>query len=502
MKRLLLLLSVCYSLGSVAQESYPLQAIERTSFYAEPVDPPTETALPSGNIAARDGGGNTVGLTTGELSVSGTGAAVYTVPIAVPQGIKGVAPTLALTYNSQSGNGIAGYGWHLAGLSVISRVGSTMYHNDKITEVNLTETDQFALDGQRLMLKEGKHGESGAVYETETFSQVRIKAVGKSKNVAFGPDYFEVLYPDGSKAYYGKENNSQSPMEYAISSWENAQGLRISYTYERRGNMPFIKTIIYGKQGNITGDKKIEFYYGRPRRRAEVCYVGGVRFEDTSLLDKIIVTSGAKEYRKYTLDYLVEEKPEETLFYDRLLTVQEWLDNEKKAPITFSYLQTKAGFKEVKNSYKIGTLGNITSQNSVTVPLDYNGDRLTDFILYFTRGEGAHKTIFIFDDYRKGGGENKIVPPLTLEEFSEIFPARVLIGQNNNIFTGEQGFVSVHRTDDKIRFKTYVSNIMTFGQKEDEKEWELPFYYEKGLDWCYKKRKEEKAAELGMPRWV
>ncbi|EFS96374.1 hypothetical protein HMPREF1977_2325, partial [Capnocytophaga ochracea F0287] len=192
MKRLLLLLSVCYTLGSVAQESYPLQAIERTSFYAEPVDPPTETALPSGNIAARDGGGNTVGLTTGELSVSGTGAAVYTVPIAVPQGIKGVAPTLALTYNSQSGNGIAGYGWHLAGLSVISRVGSTMYHNDKITEVNLTETDQFALDGQRLMLKEGKHGESGAVYETETFSQVRIKAVGKSKNAAFGPDYFEV----------------------------------------------------------------------------------------------------------------------------------------------------------------------------------------------------------------------------------------------------------------------------------------------------------------------
>ncbi|EKY05152.1 RHS repeat-associated core domain-containing protein [Capnocytophaga sp. oral taxon 380] len=497
MKKLLLLLSVCYTLGSVAQESYPLQAIERTSFYAEPVDPPTETALPSGNIAARDGGGNTVGLTTGELSVSGTGAAVYTVPIAVPQGIKGVAPTLALTYNSQSGNGIAGYGWHLAGLSVISRVGSTMYHNGKITEVNLTETDQFALDGQRLMLKEGVYGKAGATYQTEVFSDLKIKQLSEGATMGF-----EVLYPDGSKAYYGQTEDSRSPVAYAITYWENAQGLRISYTYERRGNMPFIKTIIYGKQGNITGDKKIEFYYGRPRRRAEVCYVGGVRFEDTSLLDKIIVTSGAKEYRKYTLDYLVEEKPEETLFYDRLLTVQEWLDNEKKAPITFSYLQTKAGFKEVKNSYKIGTLGNITSQNSVTVPLDYNGDRLTDFILYFTRGEGAHKTIFIFDDYRKGGGENKIVPPLTLEEFSEIFPARVLIGQNNNIFTGEQGFVSVHRTDDKIRFKTYVSNIMTFGQKEDEKEWELPFYYEKGLDWCYKKRKEEKAAELGMPRWV
>ncbi|ALC96838.1 SpvB/TcaC N-terminal domain-containing protein [Capnocytophaga sp. oral taxon 323] len=271
MKRLLLLLSVCYTLGSVAQESYPLQAIERTSFYAEPVDPPTETALLSGNIAARDGGGNTVGLTTGELSVSGTGAAVYTVPIAVPQGIKGVAPTLALTYNSQSGNGIAGYGWHLAGLSVISRVGSTMYHNGKITEVNLTETDQFALDGQRLMLKEGKHGESGAVYETETFSQVRIKAVGKSKNVAFGPDYFEVLYPDGSKAYYGKENNSQSPMEYAISSWENAQGVRIEYFYTIENNSLRIKHIEYGNNA------KIEFNYD-DRTRPEVAYVGGMEF--------------------------------------------------------------------------------------------------------------------------------------------------------------------------------------------------------------------------------
>ena len=391
MKRLVLLLSVCYSLGSVAQESYPLQAIERTSFYAEPVDPPTETALPSGNIAARDGGGNTVGLTTGELSVSGTGAAVYTVPIAVPQGIKGVAPTLALTYNSQSGNGIAGYGWHLAGLSVISRVGSTMYHNDKITEVNLTETDQFALDGQRLMLKEGVYGKAGATYQTEVFSDLKIKQLSEGATMGF-----EVLYPDGSKAYYGQTENSRSPIVYAITYWENAQGVRISYTYERRGNMLFIKSITYGKQGNITGDKKIEFYYDRPRRRPEVSYVGGIRFEDTSLLDKIIVTSGAKEYRKYILDYLVEEKPEETLFYDRLLTVQEWVDNEKKAPISFSYLQTKAGFKEEISTYTLQNMQYISFENTKAVPLDFDGDRLMDFILILynsTSGNGTYNTV-------------------------------------------------------------------------------------------------------------
>nr|WP_314474101.1 SpvB/TcaC N-terminal domain-containing protein [uncultured Capnocytophaga sp.] len=276
MKRFLLLILFLYSLSPTAQEVYPLQPIERTSFYAEPLDEPIDTELPSGSITARESGANTIGLTTGELSVSGSGAAVYTVPIAVPKGIGGVAPTLALTYNSQSGNGIAGYGWHLAGLSVISRVGSTMYHNGKITEVNLTNTDQFALDGQRLMLKEGIHGESGALYETETFSQLRIKAVGRSKNPAFGPDYFEVLYPDGSKAYYGKDNNSQSPMEYAISYWENAQGVSIRYFYKEEGNCIYIDHIEYGGKGE-NNLHKVKFLYTY-RQLTNVAYVGGVRF--------------------------------------------------------------------------------------------------------------------------------------------------------------------------------------------------------------------------------
>ena len=144
MKRFLFLITLFYSLNFTAQEVYPLQPIERTSFYAEPLDEPTYTELPSGSITARESGANTIGLTTGELSVSGSGAAVYTVPIAVPKGIGGVAPTLALTYNSQSGNGIAGYGWNIIGISKITRVGSTPYHNGQLTGVNLTETDQFA----------------------------------------------------------------------------------------------------------------------------------------------------------------------------------------------------------------------------------------------------------------------------------------------------------------------------------------------------------------------
>ena len=344
MKRFLLLILFLYSLSPTAQEVYPLQPIERTSFYAEPLDEPTYTELPSGSITARESGANTIGLTTGELSVSGSGAAVYTVPIAVPQGIGGVAPTLALTYNSQSGNGIAGYGWHLAGLSVISRVGSTMYHNGKITEVNLTNTDQFALDGQRLILKEGTHGESGAIYETETFSQLRIKAVGRSKNPAFGPDYFEALYPDGSKAYYGKDNNSQSPMEYAISYWENAQGVSIRYFYTIENNHLRIEHIEYGYNA------KIEFKYDN-RTRPEVAYIGGMEFTNGKILSQINVIDNNLPYRNYKLSYNTN-----TLEYNRLTSIQEKVGEEEYSPIEFKYWDTKGTDPKKKILNRISTI--------------------------------------------------------------------------------------------------------------------------------------------------
>src|SRR5438876_11007167 len=52
----------------------------------------------------------------GNFGVGASGAATYRVPIAVPSGTAGMVPSLSLEYDSQSGNGIAGVGWSVAGL--------------------------------------------------------------------------------------------------------------------------------------------------------------------------------------------------------------------------------------------------------------------------------------------------------------------------------------------------------------------------------------------------
>ena len=60
--------------------------------------------------------------TSGGPKVSPSGAFSYQVPIGLPPGSAGVAPELALVFDSRSGgNGFLGRGWDLSGLSQITR---------------------------------------------------------------------------------------------------------------------------------------------------------------------------------------------------------------------------------------------------------------------------------------------------------------------------------------------------------------------------------------------
>lgn len=148
-----------------------------------------------------------VGAIGGSVDVSAIGGATYTIPINVPEGIGGIQPNLSVVYNSQSGNGLLGWGWNLAGLSAITRMGQTKFYDDTITYIDF-QNDRFALDGQRLMVvNDVPYGHDGAEYKTEIDANCKI--VSYTCDTTNGPAYFKVWMPNGIIAYYGFRQDSR-----------------------------------------------------------------------------------------------------------------------------------------------------------------------------------------------------------------------------------------------------------------------------------------------------
>lgn len=145
---------------------------------------------------------------SGNFAVSPTGAAGYTIPIAVPPGTAGMAPSLSLKYSSQAGNGMIGLGWSLDGISSITRCPQTLAQDKDANghpvfgTVDYTASDRFCLDGQRLILLPGtlNYGDDGAEYRTERNIYSRIISHGSKGG---GPAWFEVHTKAGLEMDYG-----------------------------------------------------------------------------------------------------------------------------------------------------------------------------------------------------------------------------------------------------------------------------------------------------------
>lgn len=103
-----------------------------------------------------------------EMNVSESGALIYTLPIEILKGLNNFQPNIALAYNSQNGNGQAGWGWNIMGLSTISRGGKSKEVDGITIGPQFNNNDPFYLDGQRLI----KVNET--TFVTEKFSKVKI----------------------------------------------------------------------------------------------------------------------------------------------------------------------------------------------------------------------------------------------------------------------------------------------------------------------------------------
>lgn len=153
--------------------------------------------------------------------VTPTGARTYEVPIKAYPGINGFQPNLSLLYNSQAGNSVAGHGWTIAGIPTITRSGKSIYYDSTCEGVKMDLTDSFILDGVKLVIT--SDNADHILYESEQ-GNIIVKGY-VSGNVL---QYFEVSYPDGSKARFGYVDNTVNRLQYPITAISDIRGNRIN----------------------------------------------------------------------------------------------------------------------------------------------------------------------------------------------------------------------------------------------------------------------------------
>ncbi|EKM3681665.1 type IV secretion protein Rhs [Vibrio alginolyticus] len=177
----------------------------------------------------------TIGTLPGELSID-KGVAYYQIPLTLPAGKGGIAPDLALSYSSSGPvRSELGGGFSLSGLSAIKRCGDHQAIEGQVSSVTYSLTDNFCLNGTRLIGEKGVTGKDGSEYRLHVDNQSKIILNGDSNAAS---SYFIKHDKSGAVEEYHYNNLSKS---WLLSSYKsNPSSASISYNYDNLGQISSI----------------------------------------------------------------------------------------------------------------------------------------------------------------------------------------------------------------------------------------------------------------------
>lgn len=394
--------------------------------------PPTDNtyARPDGTIVGDASQGAVVGKIPGELNVGASGNAAYTIPISCPPGVNGVQPNISLVYNSQSGNGIAGWGWNLGGLSMISRVPKNYYYDNEKSGIIWDKYSPLALDGQRLVVN-GPLVSSSDTIEYRTENDESNKIVGYNIT-AWGPKYFKIFQKDGNVLEYGNRSSLASyfPVKssslnlpdtefynfgWALHKITDPNHNFVEYVYATNnslsGSYSFsdtrLSSIIYGHEEN--GSKQIVatiyFEYDVIANMGPM-YIDGMETRNRNCLKKIVV----KGLNSQTLEtYDLKYEPERDIYH--LVSIKKTNANgESFLPIEFtwgahSYSQEYSSEMTLEQTPRLKALNSEGYEISSTIKFwgDINGDGISDPVVKFQMKNAAGNMKYLWVMYRNGG---------------------------------------------------------------------------------------------------
>jgi RHS repeat-associated protein len=372
------------------------------------------------------------GAPAGSMSVSPSGAALYTVPIAIPPGIAGMVPNLSLAYSSQGSDGIAGQGWSLGGLSAIGRCPRTRQQDgygrpvmlDSLTASNNPDnkSDGICLDGKKLF--ELPAGSGNYTTESQDFNVITRTGT-----------HFQVVTKAGEIRYYGRLNaaNVQGAiwlLDRVVDPWGNY--FDIHYNNDEGNGSP-------GLPNSFTASgiwvSRIDYTATLTNSTCNVdappasCFFAAITFEYECRPDirwtrmaslripqsqrlKSITTPQGKYALTYTLPATqiqgqacpVGAGPS-SLGVSQLESIGYCAGSQCMKPLNFGWQQPRSGSGWQKNpAYALPSFVGSGRGLTGTQLVDINGDGRADFILARTNGIGGHNVPQVATVLNTGSG--------------------------------------------------------------------------------------------------
>jgi hypothetical protein len=338
-------------------------------------------------IPAEDTASASVGLMKDSFRVNESGAATYSLPLSLPQGIADVTPSISLNYSSVGNNGVMGIGWNIGGLSAIQRCRQTFEQDGNYLEITMTNSDAFCLDGQRLVAVEGENGAVDTVYSTEIDSKVLVTSKGTSGN---GPAYFEVKRADGSTTYYGGYGSGVTSVvkqdDGTVINWligkvkDNMdKDNYVTYTYAQGAgeHEVLIDTVSYSSNSVVFKYNETSYNGSTDKPDTRSYFTANIQMDQTARLDEIVIKNhSGVAINSYHLDY-TKTAP--------IINDQTQLASVQQCNGSLGGVCLPATEFDWKNELILFTPKNEVdfemdfSEFYTTFPLDYNGDGRTDF---------------------------------------------------------------------------------------------------------------------------
>jgi len=383
-----------------------------------------------------------IGSTAGEFNVSESGAATYTIPLTLPEGIAGVKPQVSLQYSSQGGAGDLGIGWSLNAASAIVRCPQTIETDGRTGKISFSDEDRYCLNGQKLIPNGYKDNtelsdasyHAATAYHTEVDNFAVITKIGNATQ--HGPLGFKVETKSGEIHYYGDISNtgkvftpysgisdsSDAFVEpggatvngllfdknslarvWAIKAIEDHFGNYIVYNYKenqadgahRIGSIDYTGTHIDRPKNRVLFQYTTRGSYAR-----QLGYLAGSIYSSIDRINNIQIYQDNEIFRYYKL---VKSYANNAFAKDRTSAVQECLDIYAINcfdSINFYWHTPSVATSNHKDvfSSSFDTLRNKSYDRHYSQIMDFNGDGKMDMLFPYKPTNGTTKNWYIYFD--------------------------------------------------------------------------------------------------------